>query len=134
MSFITPLGFSKCIPAEPVQNIQPEKIKTPRWSQEIDYSRPSVKSVWDNSILSISPSYSGGFCHTFKAYVLDTSSEDKKSFDLILEDQVNDDNCEMLVYSILNIDLQGYAKPSTTFRIVMLYSTHASLVGNAVFN
>lgn len=118
----------------PRQCLKPEIITVKKWTEEYEGYSSGKQLTWDNSILSIPLQYGGGCQHSFKIYILDASN-DQKSFVLLLEDQIKDDYRDALIHSVINVDLKDYAKPGTTFKVMMLgWGDSANKVGESIFS
>lgn len=131
--FVVPLGPSQSTPAPKEQNLYPEVTESKMWSTEVDKTRNPIALIWEGSRLSASLKHGGGFIHAFKAKLLDTSSPDVRSFDLILEDQVHDDHCESIKYTTLIVDLKDHVTPPGSFRVLVLRNDKANLQGEFRF-
>ncbi len=117
----------------PRQGLIPEIIIEKKWTSEHKGSGGFGELTWDKFILSIPLQGGGGGQHSFKAYILDTSG-DQKSFTLLLEDQVKNDSRDGVTYSVINVDLKDYAEPGTTFKIMRLaWGNSGSIIGELTF-
>lgn len=116
------------------QVIKPEPITEKKWTQEFGGFGTKERLTWDNLFLKASLQYGGGYQHKFNASILDTSSNDQRSFTLILEDQDKHDKCEALIHSDVNIDLKDYAKPGTKFKVMVLcWDNSGNQIGESTF-
>jgi hypothetical protein len=115
------------------QSLKPEIITEKKWTEEYEGYNSGKRLTWDHSNLSISLQYGGGCVHPFKVYILDTS-EDQKSFVLLLEDQIKDDHREALIRDVIHVDLKDYAKPGTMFKVMNLSWGHSAIkIGESTF-
>lgn len=117
------------------EGLNPEVIREKTWTEEYE-GYPSRKKIsWENSTLAIPLQYGGGFQHPFKIYILNTSSNEQKSFTLLLKDLASYDTGEALMRDVVHVNLEAYAKPSTLFKVMIMFSgTIASKIGELTFN
>lgn len=115
------------------QGHKPEKITEKKWTEEYGGSRQNTQLTWNNFILSISFESGGGFQHQFKAYILETSDE-QKSFVVLLEDQNIEDSHDGVKRNIVKVDLKDYAEQGTLFKVLTLgWGGLGSKIGETTF-
>jgi hypothetical protein len=118
----------------PSQNLEPEKISEKKWHKEYVEHDTKIQLIWNHSILSFPLMYFGGDPHPFKASILDTSSNDQKSFVLLLEDQVKDDVRDARLCTEINVNLKDYTQPGTKFKVMTLvWGNSAIELGKTTF-
>jgi hypothetical protein len=108
-------------------NLIPHVICEKKWNQESD-DRSQSDLTWVNSILRITFNYGVSSLHPFKAYVLDTSNGQKKTFALLIEDQNHCDAEERMEQVELKVDLKDFAQPGTVFKVMNLVNGNRALV------
>lgn len=116
------------------QLLTPITITQQKWADRDKTFHPKEKiNTWNHSNLSFKIQYEGCDYHPFRAYILDTSLT-KKSFTIMIEDQLNGDDKEVILHSEIILDLKDYALPGTAFKIITLTRNHyENVIGKATF-
>jgi hypothetical protein len=121
-------------PTHTARGLLPQVISEKNWNTEHDgYKKTDL--TWVDSVLALSFSYGGGGVHPFKAYIIDTSNGQKKTYNLLIEDQnKNVDGRDAIQYVELPIDLKEFAQSGTVFKVMKLvYNNDAMVMGITTF-